>query len=168
MASDAAARHPSVVAGPRSLPVLERIVEIVVRFAEEHADVDDSEVQRDDHGRTVVQRCDSGVVERSASRSAPPVSVSAESGHGFGDAASGHEIAHQRSSGERRATWNGHASDEKLLTKGGIALLRRVEIRTVDRWVASGKLRHYRTPSGRLLFSETDARDGQPIAAAGL
>jgi excisionase family DNA binding protein len=51
---------------------------------------------------------------------------------------------------------NGGASDEKLLTKGEVALLCRVEIRTVCRWVASGKLRHYRTPSGRLLFRETD------------
>jgi excisionase family DNA binding protein len=52
--------------------------------------------------------------------------------------------------------WNGDTSDEKLLTKGEVALLCRVETRTVDRWVASGKLRHYRTPSGRLLFRETD------------
>ena len=52
--------------------------------------------------------------------------------------------------------WNGQASDEKLLTKGEVALLCRVETRTVDRWVASGKLRHYRTPSGRLLFREAD------------
>ena len=52
--------------------------------------------------------------------------------------------------------WNGRASDDKLLTKGEVALLCRVETRTVDRWVASGKLRHYRTPSGRLLFREAD------------
>jgi excisionase family DNA binding protein len=52
--------------------------------------------------------------------------------------------------------WNGHASDERLLTKGEVALLCRVETRTVDRWVASGKLGCYRTPSGRLLFRETD------------
>ena len=52
--------------------------------------------------------------------------------------------------------WNGRASDEKLLTKGEVALLCRVEIRTVDRWVTSGKLRHYRTPGGRLLFREVD------------
>jgi excisionase family DNA binding protein len=52
--------------------------------------------------------------------------------------------------------WNGYASDEKFLTKGEVALLCRVEIRTVDRWVASGKLRHYRIPSGRSLFRETD------------
>jgi excisionase family DNA binding protein len=51
---------------------------------------------------------------------------------------------------------NGDAADERLLTKGEVALLCRVETRTVDRWVASGKLRHYRTPSGRLLFRETD------------
>jgi excisionase family DNA binding protein len=52
--------------------------------------------------------------------------------------------------------WNGQAWDQKLLTKGEVASLCRVEIRTVDRWVASGKLRHYRTPSGRLLFHEAD------------
>ena len=109
-----------------------------------------------DRERTVVQGFDSGVVEQISESIGAAGRFSAESGHGFGDAASGHEIAHQRSSGERRATWNGHASDEKILTKGEIALLRRVEIRTVDRWVASGKLRHYRTPSGRLLFRETD------------
>src|ERR1700682_3445678 len=104
---------------------------------------------------TVVLRCDSGVVERSASRSAPRMAVSAESRHGFGDAASRHEIA-TRSNGERRVMRNGDASDQKLLTKGEVALLCRVEIRTVDRWVASGKLRHYRPPSGRLLFRKTD------------
>ena len=51
---------------------------------------------------------------------------------------------------------NGRAPDEKLLTKGEVASLCRVETRTVDRWVASGKLGHYRTPSGRSLFRETD------------
>jgi excisionase family DNA binding protein len=52
--------------------------------------------------------------------------------------------------------WNGRAPDEKFLTKGEVALLCRVEVRTVDRWVAAGKLRCYRTPSGRLLFREAD------------
>jgi excisionase family DNA binding protein len=68
----------------------------------------------------------------------------------------------------REAMWNGHPSDGKLLTKGEVALLCRVEIRTVDRWVASGKLRHYRIPSGRLLFRETDVLVmASPIAATG-
>jgi excisionase family DNA binding protein len=52
--------------------------------------------------------------------------------------------------------WNDGASDEKLLTKGEVAQLCRVEIRTVDRWVAAGKIKCYRTPSGRLLFQKGD------------
>jgi excisionase family DNA binding protein len=48
------------------------------------------------------------------------------------------------------------APNEKLLTKCEVAQLCRVEIRTVDRWVAAGKLRCYRTPSGRLLFRKSD------------
>jgi excisionase family DNA binding protein len=77
-------------------------------------------------------------------------------GQGFGATADGHEIAYRSANAERRTMSTGHASDEKLLTKGEVALLCRVEIRTVDRWVASGKLRFYRTPSGRLLFREAD------------
>ena len=52
--------------------------------------------------------------------------------------------------------WNYGAPGEKLLTKGEVALLCRVEIRTVDRWVAAGKIRCYRTPGGRLLFRKRD------------
>jgi excisionase family DNA binding protein len=52
--------------------------------------------------------------------------------------------------------WNEVAPGEKLLTKCEVAQLCRVEIRTVDRWVAAGKLRSYRTPSGRLLFRSSD------------
>jgi len=52
--------------------------------------------------------------------------------------------------------WKGRAPDERLLTKGEVALLCRVEIRTVDRWIAAGKLKCYRTPGGRLLFRATD------------
>src|SRR2546430_15716295 len=51
---------------------------------------------------------------------------------------------------------NDGAQAEKLLTKCEVAQLCRVEIRTVDRWVAAGKLTCYRTPSGRLLFRERD------------
>ncbi len=47
-------------------------------------------------------------------------------------------------------------SGEKLLTKGEVAQLCRVEIRTVDRWVAAGKVKCYRTPGGRLLFPQAD------------
>ena len=45
---------------------------------------------------------------------------------------------------------------EKLLTKGEVAQLCRVEIRTVDRWVAAGKIKCYRIPSGRVLFRKRD------------
>jgi excisionase family DNA binding protein len=52
--------------------------------------------------------------------------------------------------------WNDGAPGEELLTKCEVAQLCRVEIRTVDRWVASGKIKSYRTPSGRLLFRKRD------------
>jgi len=48
------------------------------------------------------------------------------------------------------------APGEKLLTRGEVAQLCRVEIRTVDRWIAAGKMKYYRTPSGRLLFRARD------------
>jgi len=51
---------------------------------------------------------------------------------------------------------DGAQDEEKLLTKCEVAQLCRVEIRTVDRWVAAGKIKCYRTPSGRLLFRERD------------
>ena len=70
---------------------------------------------------------------------------------------------------ERRypALWNDGAPGEKLLTKGEVAQLCRVEIRTVDRWVAAGKIRCFRTPGGRLLFRKRDVlmaaeRGGEP------
>ena len=52
--------------------------------------------------------------------------------------------------------WNDCAPGEKLLTKGEVAQLCRVEVRTVDRWLIAGKIRCYRTPSGRLLFRRND------------
>ncbi|PYN82996.1 MAG: MerR family DNA-binding transcriptional regulator [Candidatus Rokuibacteriota bacterium] len=52
--------------------------------------------------------------------------------------------------------WNECAPGEKLLTKGEVAQLCRVEIRTIDRWVAAGKIRCYRIPSGRLRFRKRD------------
>ncbi len=62
--------------------------------------------------------------------------------------------------------WNEGVPGEKLLTKGEVAQLCRVEIRTVDRWVAAGKIKCYRIPSGRLLFRKRDVllaadRDGR-------
>jgi len=56
-----------------------------------------------------------------------------------------------------------HANDprgEKLLTKCEVAQLCRVEIRTVDRWVAAGKITCYRTPGGRLLLEHGQGQDG--------
>ena len=52
--------------------------------------------------------------------------------------------------------WNETVPGDKLLTKGEVAQLCRVEIRTVDRWIAAGKIKCYRIPSGRLLFRKSD------------
>jgi predicted site-specific integrase-resolvase len=49
-----------------------------------------------------------------------------------------------------------YSGDEKLLTKGEVARLCRVDIRTVDRWVTAGKVGCQRTPSGRVLFRKRD------------
>jgi excisionase family DNA binding protein len=49
-----------------------------------------------------------------------------------------------------------YRDDEKLLTKGEVAQLCRVDIRTVDRWVIAGKILCHRTPSGRVLFRKRD------------
>ena len=49
-----------------------------------------------------------------------------------------------------------YSGDEKLLTKGEVARLCRVDIRTVDRWVTAGKVSCHRTPSGRVLFRKRD------------
>jgi hypothetical protein len=46
--------------------------------------------------------------------------------------------------------------DGKLLTKGEVAQLCRVDIRTVDRWLMAGKVACQRTPSGRVLFRKYD------------
>ena len=51
---------------------------------------------------------------------------------------------------------NNYGGSEKLLTKGEVAQLCRVEVRTVDRWLIAGKVRCYRTPSGRVLFRRND------------
>lgn len=49
-----------------------------------------------------------------------------------------------------------YADDEKLLTKGEVAQLCRVDVRTVDRWLMTGKVRYHRTPSGRVLFRKRE------------
>ena len=51
---------------------------------------------------------------------------------------------------------NDYDGSEKLLTKGEVAQLCRVEVRTVDRWLIAGKIRCYRTPSGRVLSRRND------------
>ena len=80
-----------------------------------------------------------------------PTILEGGQGHGQGD-------AHATSRDDRgRSVSNDGAQGEKLLTKCEVAQLCRVEIRTVDRWVAAGKIRCYRTPSGRLLFRKKDA-----------
>ena len=49
-----------------------------------------------------------------------------------------------------------YSDDEKLLTKGEVAQLCRVDVRTVDRWLMAGKVRCHHTPSGRVLFRKHD------------
>jgi predicted site-specific integrase-resolvase len=46
--------------------------------------------------------------------------------------------------------------NEKLLTKGEVAQMCRVDVRTVDRWLVAGKVGCQRTPSGRVLFRTGD------------
>jgi excisionase family DNA binding protein len=49
-----------------------------------------------------------------------------------------------------------YSGDERLLTKGEVAQLCRVAVRTVDRWLMAGKVGCHRTPSGRVLFRKRD------------
>ena len=49
-----------------------------------------------------------------------------------------------------------YSDGEKLLTKGEVARLCRVDVRTVDRWLMAGKVGCQRTPSGRVLFRKYD------------
>ena len=65
-----------------------------------------------------------------------------------------------------RAMANNYGDGEKLLTKGEVAQLCRVEVRTVDRWLIAGKIRCYRTPSGRVLFRRDDVLIAMGRAAA--
>jgi excisionase family DNA binding protein len=51
---------------------------------------------------------------------------------------------------------SGYIDDGKLLTKCEVAQLCRVDVRTVGRWLVAGKVRCYRTPSGRVLFRKED------------
>jgi excisionase family DNA binding protein len=63
--------------------------------------------------------------------------------------------APQSSEGEQ-IMWSQYSDDEKLLTKGEVARLCRVDVRTVERWVMAGKVGCHRTPSGRVLFRKHD------------
>jgi len=49
-----------------------------------------------------------------------------------------------------------HVDDEKLLTKGEVAQLCRVDVRTVDRWRTAGKIGCRLTPGGGVLFRKRD------------
>jgi predicted site-specific integrase-resolvase len=49
-----------------------------------------------------------------------------------------------------------YPDDEKLLTRGEVAQLCRVDVRTVDRWLMAGKVSYHCTPSGRVLFRKGD------------
>ena len=52
--------------------------------------------------------------------------------------------------------WSEYSDNEKLLTKQEVALMCRIDVRTVDRWLMAGKIRCQRTPSGRVLFRTRD------------
>ena len=60
-----------------------------------------------------------------------------------------------------------YPGDEKLLTKGEVARLCRVDVRTVDRWLTAGKIGFHRTPSGRVLFRRHDVLKVVDPAVAG-
>jgi predicted site-specific integrase-resolvase len=68
----------------------------------------------------------------------------------------------------RKAMASEYFDDEKLLTKGEVARLCRVAVRTVDRWLMAGKVSCHRTPSGRVLFRKRDVltmiAQGHPAA----
>jgi excisionase family DNA binding protein len=57
---------------------------------------------------------------------------------------------------EREMMSSENSGVEKLLTKGEVARLCRVDVRTVDRWLMAGKVGYHRTPSGRVLFRKHD------------
>jgi excisionase family DNA binding protein len=45
---------------------------------------------------------------------------------------------------------------ERLLTPGEVALMFRVDPKTVTRWASAGRLRSIRTPGGHRRFRESD------------
>jgi hypothetical protein len=81
----------------------------------------------------------------------------AEAASTMEEVTAGHDASVTVKSSQGEATmWSGYSDDEKLLTKGEVARLCRVDIRTVDRWLMAGKLACHRTPSGRVLFRKHD------------
>ena len=61
---------------------------------------------------------------------------------------------------ERLAAASGQPSlkGDKLLTPGEVAVLFRVDPKTVTRWAAAGKLGSIRTPGGHRRFRESEVR----------
>ena len=48
---------------------------------------------------------------------------------------------------------------ERLLTPGEVALLFRVDPKTVTRWASAGRIGSIRTPGGHRRFREAEVRD---------
>ena len=48
---------------------------------------------------------------------------------------------------------------ERLLTPGEVALLFRVDPKTVTRWASAGRIASIRTPGGHRRFRESEVRD---------
>jgi excisionase family DNA binding protein len=48
---------------------------------------------------------------------------------------------------------------ERLLTPGEVALLFRVDPKTVTRWASAGRIGSIRTPGGHRRFRESEVRD---------
>jgi excisionase family DNA binding protein len=70
--------------------------------------------------------------------------------------AAGTALSESRRQGQERMSFEDNDYD-KLLTRGEVAQLCRVHVRTVERWLMAGKLTsHVVTPSGRILFRRRD------------
>ena len=50
-------------------------------------------------------------------------------------------------------------SPERLLTPGEVALLFRVDPKTVTRWASAGRIGYIRTPGGHRRFRESEIHD---------
>jgi len=60
------------------------------------------------------------------------------------------------------------AERSRLLTPGEVAMLFRVDPKTVTRWAAAGRISSIRTPGGHRRFRESEVRallEGGPTAA---